>query len=213
MVTDYKFTIYLKDREINARAFTLEEYMSLISAKQAGTSREEIRKVVENCTGIDILDDVPKAVAEYIVFLLWVNSLGKVNYEDVYVCSCGNEIHTPMNFNHIQIDREIEHTETVGGIKLHFKPALIFSETDKIHTFLDRMDYLIVDGEQVFVDSLSDEEVDDLQSVITYELVEKVCDKIMSPTIHLGIPIRCDKCNKYHVEELNSLKDFMRIVK
>lgn len=213
MKNEYNFTIDIQGKEIAARAFTLKEYLGLIAAKQAGKFREEITTVVKECTGLDINKDLPKAQAEYVVFMLMVTSIGEINHDDEYVCSCGNEIYTPINFNHIQIDKPVEHNEVINGLTLHFKPAKIFGDSDKIHTFLDRLDYLIVDGEQIFSDSLSDEEVGDLQTLITYDLVEKVCDIILKPTIHMGVPIKCDKCGSYHVEEFNSLNDFMGLVK
>ena len=153
-----------------------------------------------------------KSDAEYFIFMLWVNSIGEVNHEAEYKCrNCNELMSIPINFNHIQRDKEVDYKKIIGDLTLHFKPAKVFGDDDEVFTFLECLDYIIYKGEQIFSDDLSDEESKDLQSIITYDIIDEVCEKILKPTIHLGVPVKCSKCGAYHVEEINTLDEFMRI--
>lgn len=210
---DYNFTISLGKREIEAKAFTLNDYLGLVVARKTGMFKEFMYEVFKECTGLDMFKDLSKPEAEYVMFLLWANSLGEVNHEAEYVCECGEEFSVPMNFNHIQIDKPIGHREIINNLTINFKPVTIFCDTDKIKTFLECMDYLILDDNQIFIKDLNEEEMGDLQSIITMPMVDKVCEELLKPTIHMGVPVKCPSCGKYHVHEFNSLGDFMEILK
>lgn len=214
MLHEYKFDISLNNKDISSRAFNLEEYLRLVTARSTGYSKDsnkELRDIVYACSGIDVYD-LPKSDAEYLIFMIWVNSVGEVNHEAEYRCSCGQEMSLPMNFNHIQRDKERDYKKVIGNLTLHFKPPKVFGDDDEVFTFLDCLDYIIFDGEQIFSSDLSEEETKDLQSIITYDIIDEVCDYLLEPTIHLGIPVKCPKCGAYHVEEINTLDEFMRVI-
>lgn len=208
----YTFTLDIPSiGTINARAFTLKEYFELGVAKIEGRFKDEVQNVVYKCTGQDIYS-LDKPEAEYIVAMLWMHSLGEINHESEYQCECGNEFTIPITFNQIQIDPTKELLKGMKGFSLIFNPAKIYGDSDKVMTFLNSMSYIIIDNEQVAIEDLSEQELSDLQSFITYEDVINITDELLEPTIRLGIPVKCEKCGSYHVHEFNGLTDFMEII-
>ena len=207
----YKFTIRLNDKDVEAEAFTLNDYLELTLSKENGTFKEKIQDVVKRCTGLNIFE-MKKPEAEYVIMILWLNSLGEVNHEAEYVCECGNEFSIPINFNNVQIDKNNDEFLTYQTLKIHFNSAKVFDDSDDVMAFLKCMDYIILDDNQINISDLSDKEIDDLISIIKYDDMIDIINKLLQPTIRLGIPVKCDVCGKYHVEEFIGLNKFLKLV-
>lgn len=207
-MTTYNFDLTINGKNISCRAFTLEEYLNLIKAKADKVLDKTIKQLIKDCTNAKGLN---KQESELLLVNLWAHSLGEVNHTATWVCECGNEIDVPINTNRIQIVGSSDLLYSLGELRIQFKYPELFDDNDIALMIAKSIDYIIVNGEQIFVDDLSDQEIDDLYSAITTEDVLKIKDMLLKPQIQLAVPISC-KCGKNHVHQITGLKEFFKVI-
>lgn len=209
MTIEYNFETTINGKLIQCRAFTLEEYLSLVRAKANKTLTTEVLKVIKSCTDAK---DLNKQESELLIIRLWAHSIGEVNHTATYVCSCGHEIQTPLNTTHAQIPPPGDLLYHLNGFKIKFKYPKLFDDSDISLMIASCIEYLVVGGEQIFFDDLSDVEIQDLYSAITTEDISKIKDLLLAPKVELAVPIKCEKCGENHVQKITGLKEFFRIL-
>lgn len=211
MSFEYKFTIELdSNRFIEAKAFSLSDYLDIISAKESDTYTDVVVKVIDKCINEDIFS-FPKREAEFILLQLWAASVGKINYEAEYTC-CGSLFYVPMNMSRVQIDKQRKVKKTFGDFIIQFKEPKLFDDSDYIETFMESIEYIIVGENQFNVDELSEEDYQAFIGTITADDVDESVNEILMPTIRMGIPVKCPICGSYHVEELIGLHDLLGVL-
>lgn len=206
---EYKFETKLGSKIINCRAFTLSDYRDLIEAKQNGTIQEVVERILGECTDAR---DLTKQQAEFVLVNLWAQSLGEVNHQNAWVCSCGHEIPTAINFTQIQMDATEELWYDLTAFKIKLRYPRLFEDKNIAQMIASCIEYIFVDGEAISVDELNDNEIDDLYSAITEDDIKKISKLLLEPTIYTAIPIECDKCGESHVHVIRGLKEFFRLI-
>lgn len=208
MTIEYNFETKINGKVIHCRAFTLGEYLDLIKAKAAGNIKPVVQKILNDCTDAKGL---LKHESELLLIRLWAQSLGEVSHTATYVCDCGNEIPTPINLTYAGIVGTGELLYQLSGFKVKFKYPKMFDDENIGLMIASCIEYIIVNGEQIFVDDLNETEIQDLYSAITTEDVKNITDMLLEPTIQLAVPIACS-CGKNHVQTITGLKEFFRII-
>ncbi|AHY25172.1 baseplate hub [Pectobacterium bacteriophage PM2] len=209
MNNQYKFAVFINNKEIECRAFTLREYKNLLIAKSEGRLEDAIKKLFKDCTNAK---DLPKHEAELLLVKLWAHSLGEVNVERIWGCDCGKEIIVPINLIRAGIDSTDDLLYVFKDFKIQFKYPGIFEDKNKAVMVASCIEYIITNsGEQLKVDDLSDVELDDLYSAITNVDIDQISDMLTKPKIQLAIPIKCE-CGKDHIHVVSGLKEFFKLL-
>ena len=206
---EYKFTVQVSDKVINCRAFTLREYKGLIKAKLEGTVDVVILDLVKNCTDAVGLN---KQESELLIIKLWAHSLGEVNHEHTWVCSCGREQEVPLNFTHAQINAPSEAlVYEFENFKVKFKYPELFDDSNSALMIAKCIACIEVEGSVIKVDDLSDEELDDLYAAISSESLKEISAMLLAPEVVLAVPISCE-CGESHVHVIKGLKEFFKLL-
>lgn len=206
---DYKFDVKIGSKVVNCRAFTLEEYLGLISAKKDGTLEETINNLILKCSNAKNLN---KQESELLIVNLWAHSMGKVNQENTWRCSCGHETQTYINLLYTQIDDPDDLWLTIRGIKIKFRYPRIFEDKNTAHMIVSCIESVFVNGENIPVDDLTEEEINDLYAFITEEDIITIKDLLLKPTVQLSVPIKCESCGASHVHTIRGLKEFFKLM-
>lgn len=209
MTNDYKFTARILNKNIECRAFTLREYKDLLKAKLDGRMEDEILKLFNKCTNAERLT---KQEGELLLVNLWAQSMGEVNMERTWQCSCGKEIQVPINLTHASIDSNDELLYSFPGFKIKFKYPGLFEDKNTAQMVAECIDYIITEtDEQIKVEDLTDHELEDLYSVITTEDITNIAEMLVKPQLQLAIPISCE-CGENHVHVIKGLKEFFKML-
>lgn len=204
----YNFDLYIGEKVIPCRAFTLREYKQILESKYNGTLKEKILEVINNCCDCSGLN---KQEMELLIVKLWANSMGEVNIEADWPCDCGKPVRVSLNMNHTQITDHEDIYYDFGQFKIKFKYPEIFCNENKAVVISSCIDYIIVGNENLKIDDLTSNEIDDLYNNITLEDVEKIYSALMGPTIYLATPINCE-CGKTHIHTIKGLKEFFKLL-
>jgi hypothetical protein len=70
--------------------------------------------------------------------------------------------------NRIQIVGSSDLLYSLDGLRIQFKYPELFDDTNVALMIAKSIDYIIVNGEQIFVDDLSDQEIDDLTAFLAW---------------------------------------------
>ncbi|QQG32140.1 baseplate hub subunit [Citrobacter phage CkP1] len=206
---EYKFEAHIGSKTVQCRAFTLEEYKDLIKAKADGAIKTQVLKLIKDCTNAK---DLNKQESESLVVQLWANSLGEVNHQNTWVCSCGHEIVTPINFTFVQIDDPEDLWYSLAGFKIKLKYPKLFDDENIIQMIAESIESIYVNGETISVEELNDHEINDLHSAITEDDIIHIKEILLKPTVSLAVPIKCDKCGEQHIHVIKGLKEFFKLI-
>lgn len=206
---EYKFDIKIGSELVHCRAFTLKEYLELITAKQKGDIEPVVKRLIKECTTAKNLN---RQEAELLLVQLWAQSLGEVNHENIWKCSCDNEIATHINLLHTQIDDPEDLWYTLSGIKVKFRYPELFADKSIAQMIAACIESVFVNGENIPVDELSAEEIDDLYSYITEKDIVAIKELLLRPTVYLAVPIKCPECGKTHAHVIRGLKEFFELL-
>lgn len=207
MQYEYKFEVNVAGKNIECRAFTLEEYKQLIEAKMNGTTESTVNELIKNCTSATGLN---KQESELLLVKLWAHSVGEVNHENIWICPEGHETLTSINFTSAQIDDPEELWYSLANFKIKFKYPKIFEDKHIGMMIVKCIEYIYVNGETISINDLNDRELDDLYSAISQEDIAKIRDMLLKPTVQLAVPVKCSKCGATHVEVIKGLREFFR---
>jgi hypothetical protein len=206
---NYTFEVIIKNQKINCRAFTLREYKDLLQAKLQGTLEDFIPSLIETCTDAKNLN---KQASELLLINLWAHSLGEVNIEREWVCSCGREQTIPMTLTRAQLSKEPEVIKDFGTFKVVFRYPSLFEDKNNAMMVAGCIDYILTTtGEKLTLEDLSDTEIDDLYSVITAEDILSISSALTEPKPFLAIPISCE-CGDNSVHIIKGLKEFFKVM-
>ena len=213
MNLDYEFEIDVDKSIVKARAFTLGEYLDIIGKKESDDYTDTVISVLDNCLlGSTSILGYPKREAEYILLQIWAHSIGKINFDAEYTC-CGKIFNVPMNMSRAIIDKPDYVKKKFDGFTIQFREPKIFDDADYIETFMDCIDYIIIDDNQFTVDELAEEDYQVIIDTITTRDVDELVERILKPTIRMGVPVKCPHCGNYKVEELVGLHDLLGVLK
>ena len=204
----YKFETRINGKNIQCRAFTLEEYANLIAAKKNGTIDECVKALLRECANASGLN---KQESELLIVILWAHSIGEVNHEVTWNCTCGRKIPVPLNYTHAQIDPPEDLWYDLKGFKIKFKYPNLFDDSDIPMMISKCIDYIVVGNEQIYFNDLNDAEIDDLYSAITTEDVVNIKNMLLKPQVQLAVPITCE-CGISHIHVIKGLKEFFKIM-
>lgn len=204
----YLFTVRVGSKDINCRAFTLREYKDLLEAHLNDELERVVLDILDNCSDAK---DLSKHEAELLLIKIWAHSLGEVNHEHDYTCSCGKTFKVPMNFMHAAVTGESDLIYPLANFKLKLKYPKIFEDKNTAQMVACCIDYIIVDGTQIKVEDLSEVEINDLYSAITVEDITKIAALLLKPTIEMGIPISCE-CGESSVHVIRGFKEFFKLL-
>lgn len=205
-----KFETRINGKHIQCRAFKLKEYLDLIAAKAKNNGEVAIviKDIIKNCTDAVGLN---RQESELLIIKLWAHSIGEVNHEGSWHCTCGREIPVPINFTFAQIDAPEELWYSLPGFKIKFKYPELFDDANKAMMIAKCIDYILVNNEQIYFSDLTDNEIDDLYSAITTDDVIKISEMLLKPTVQLSVPISCE-CGESHIHTIKGLKEFFKIM-
>lgn len=206
---EYKFNVNVAGKTINCRAFTLREYKDLLKAKLDNDIANCIVQLINKCTDAKNLN---KQESELLIIKLWAHSLGEVNHEHTYVCSCGKEQQVALNFNHVQIDTPDE--EMIWdflNFKVKFKYPEIFDDSNIASMVAKCIEFIDVDGSIIQIDDLSDVELEDLYGAISSESLKNISAMLLKPKVVLAVPISCE-CGESTVHVIKGLKEFFKLL-
>ncbi|ENP1743039.1 gp26 family baseplate hub assembly chaperone [Salmonella enterica] len=206
---EYKFDVRVGSKIINCRAFTLKEYLELITAKNNGSVEVIVKKLIKDCTNAK---DLNRQESELLLIHLWAHSLGEVNHENSWKCTCGTEIPTHINLLHTQIDAPEDLWYTLGDIKIKFRYPKIFDDKNIAHMIVSCIETIHANGESIPVEDLNEKELEDLYSIITESDIVAIKDMLLKPTIYLAVPIKCPECGKTHAHVIRGLKEFFELL-
>ena len=204
----YTFETRISGQHIRCRAFTLEEYIGLIAAKSNGTLSSAINELIKNCTNAVGLN---KQESELLVVKLWAHSIGEVNHEGSWNCTCGRQIPVPLNYTHATIDAPEDLWYDLDAVRIKFKYPKLFDDSNIAKMISSCIEYVVVNGEQIYPNDLSEQEIEDLYSLITIEDITKIKDMLLKPTVQLSVPITCE-CGISHIHTIKGLKEFFEIM-
>ncbi|ARW57615.1 baseplate hub subunit [Serratia phage X20] len=206
---EYKFTVHVSDKVVNCRAFTLREYKNLMEAKLKGTIDQAIKDLIKKCTDAQGLN---RQESELLLIKLWAYSLGEVNHEHTWVCSCGREQEVPLNFTHAQIDEpSAPLVWEFENFKVKFKYPELFDDSNIAMLVAKCIEFIDVDGSLIKVDDLSDAELDDLYSAISSEALKDIAAMLLKPKVVLAVPISCE-CGESNIHVIEGLKEFFKLL-
>lgn len=208
---EYKFDVKVGSKIINCRAFTLKEYLELITAKKNGSVEEIVKKLIKDCTNAKA-KDLNRQESELLLIHLWAHSLGEVNHENSWKCTCGTEIPTHINLLHTQIDAPEDLWYTLGDIKIKFHYPKIFDDKNIAHMIVSCIETIHANGESIPVEDLNEKELEDLYSIITESDIVAIKDMLLKPTVYLAVPIKCPECGKTHAHVIRGLKEFFELL-
>ncbi|WWE96726.1 hypothetical protein LHLCCAPJ_00052 [Escherichia phage ECp13] len=208
---EYKFDVRVGSKIINCRAFTLKEYLELITAKKNGSVEEIVKKLIKDCTNAKA-KDLNRQESELLLIHLWAHSLGEVNHENSWKCTCGTEIPTHINLLHTQIDAPEDLWYTLGDIKIKFHYPKIFDDKNIAHMIVSCIETIHANGESIPVEDLNEKELEDLYSIITESDIVAIKDMLLKPTVYLAVPIKCPECGKTHAHVIRGLKEFFELL-
>lgn len=205
----YKFEVQIGEKTINCRAFTLREYKDILKTKTAGTLEPFIITLLNKCTDARGLS---KHEAELLLIHVWAHSLGVINQEQTWTCSCGTEQQIPVNLTHIRYDDTQELLRDFGAFKLKFRYPRLFEDKNKGMMVASCIESIITPaGEMLKVDDLNETEIDDLYAAITVDDIESISEMLLAPTVQLAIPISCG-CGESSVHVVKGLKEFFKFL-
>lgn len=209
MSFDYKLKVDVKGKEISCRAFTLREYKDLLKAKLEKTLDQTILDLLKKCTDAHGLN---KQESELLLVKLWAASLGEVNQEQTWVCECGKEVQVNINFNHAQIENEVDVLEwTFTNFKVRFKYPELFDDSNIPLMISKSIEFIDVNGESIKLDDLSSSELDDLYTAISGDDIKGIAEMLLKPKVILAVPISCE-CGKQEVHVIRGLKEFFKLI-
>lgn len=208
---EYKFDVRVGSKIINCRAFTLKEYLELITAKKNGSVEEIVKKLIKDCTNAKA-KDLNRQESELLLIHLWAHSLGEVNHENSWKCTCGTEIPTHINLLHTQVDAPEDLWYTLGNIKIKFHYPKIFDDKNIAHMIVSCIETIHANGESIPVEDLNEKELEDLYSIITESDIVAIKDMLLKPTVYLAVPIKCPECGKTHAHVIRGLKEFFELL-
>ena len=207
MIT-YKFETRISGQHIQCRAFTLEEYSNLMAAKKDGTIKDYIPTLIKECTNAIGLN---RQESELLIVKLWAHSIGEVNHEVTWNCTCGRQIPVPLNYTHATIDAPEDLWYNLAGFKVKFKYPELFDDSDIPLMIAKCIDYIVVGSEQIYFADLNDAEVEDLYAAITTDDVKAISEMLLKPQVQLAVPITCE-CGISHIHVIKGLKEFFKIM-
>lgn len=207
MKYEYKFDVSISGKEIQCRAFTLEEYKGLIDAKINGTVENAINELIKNCT---TARDLNRQESELLLVKLWSHSVGEVNHENTWTCPEGHETLTSINFTSAQVDDPEDLWYPLANFRLKLRYPKLYEDKNIALMIASCIEYIYVNGETISVEDLNDKEIDDLYSAITTDDMQRMQDMLLKPTVHLAVPVKCKVCGATHVEVIKGLKEFFR---
>lgn len=205
----YTFTVRLGDKEVNCRAFTLKEYLGLIGARATGTIESTVNNIITNCSNAK---NLTKQEAELLLVNLWAHSLGEVNQEHTWNCSCGHSFQVYMNLLHTQLDEQADPWYSFSGIKIKFRQPKLFDDKNIALMIASCIEAVFVNGESIPVEDLTEAEINDLYGLITEDDMINIKNLLVSPSIYLATPIKCPKCGTSHVHTIRGLKEFFELL-
>lgn len=208
---EYKFDVRVGSKIINCRAFTLKEYLELITAKKNGSVEEIVKKLIKDCTNAKA-KDLNRQESELLLIHLWAHSLGEVNHENSWKCTCGTEIPTHINLLHTQVDAPEDLWYTLGNIKIKFHYPKIFDDKNIACMIVSCIETIHANGESIPVEDLNEKELEDLYSIITESDIVAIKDMLLKPTVYLAVPIKCPECGKTHAHVIRGLKEFFELL-
>lgn len=206
---EYNFSAKIGDKTISCRAFTLEEYLNLITAKNNGKLKGAVQELIKNCTSAK---DLNKQEAELLLVHLWSQSLGEVNHENTWKCTCGHESKVYINLLHTRIDDSDDLWYTLGDIKLKLRYPELFDDENVAEMIVKCMESVYSNGENININDLNEREINDLYAYITEQDVVNIKELLLKPTVNLSLPVKCEACGENHIHTLRGLKDFFEIM-
>lgn len=205
---NYTFDVALKDKTVKCRAFTLEEYRDLLKAKADGNVKDVVLDLIKKCSNAKGLT---KVEAEVVLIKLWAYSLGDVNFTSIHECACGNKIDVPISIDVIQYPEQEDVWHDFGQFKIKFKQPKLFDNENVINMVFSCIDFLLINGEEVKIEDLTNEEIQDLYNFITIEMIAEISAKLTKAEAYIALPIAC-KCGENSVKLISGLKSFMEIL-
>jgi hypothetical protein len=209
MKYEYTFEARIGSKTVQCRAFTLKEYKDLIEAKMRGEVKDTVLELIKNCTNAK---DLNRQESELLLVQLWSHSLGEVNHQNTWVCSCGHEILTSINFTFTQIDEPEDLWYPLAGFRIKLRYPKLFEDENIAQMIASCIEHIHVNGEMISVDDLNDREIDDLYSAITEDDIIRIKELLLKPTVQLAVPIKCEKCGEQHVHVIKGLKEFFKLI-
>ncbi|AWD90350.1 baseplate hub [Erwinia phage Cronus] len=206
---DYKFEIIVAGKTVSCRAFSLREYINLMKAKKDGTILQYVKELILKCTDAK---DLNRQESEYLITQLWAHSLGEVNTQSTWECSCGHQMEVPLNLSQVQIDSLEPPVYNFGDFKIQFKYPKLFDDQNHARMIASCIDFIITGNERLSVDDLSAEELNQLYDAITIDDIKVITEQLLKPTVYLAVPIHCEKCGEKHVHIVKGLKEFFRLL-
>lgn len=201
-----KFEITCAEHKFDCTPFTLDEYQGLIEAKLNGTMSDSLKALLDRHVAPGL--NLPKHQMEGIMLKLWANSLGDINQEKDYICDCGKEHKVFLNYNYIDIPKETGFEYNLGGIKLKLRYPKLFEDKNHINMVVSCITHVITESQVIPIAELSEQEIEDLYSTITKEVIEDLVKELLRPTISLGVPLDCE-CPAYIIK---GLPEFLSLV-
>ncbi|MFP9219893.1 gp26 family baseplate hub assembly chaperone, partial [Enterococcus faecalis] len=168
-----------------------------------------VKKLIKDCTNAK---DLNRQESELLLIHLWAHSLGEVNHENSWKCTCGTEIPTHINLLHTQIDAPEDLWYTLGDIKIKFRYPKIFDDKNIAHMIVSCIETIHANGESIPVEDLNEKELEDLYSIITESDIVAIKDMLLKPTVYLAVPIKCPECGKTHAHVIRGLKEFFELL-
>ncbi|ANA49532.1 baseplate hub [Salmonella phage vB_SnwM_CGG4-1] len=206
---DYNFEVLIGEKTIECRAFTLEEYKNLIVSKQQGSIKQSVLDLIKNCTNAKNLN---KQESELLLVNLWSHSLGEVNHQNTWVCSCGHETQVPINFTFAQIDEPEELWYNLRHFKIKLRYPNLFEDENIASMISSCIQTIHVNGETIGIEDLNNKEIEDLYSAITEDDIINIKNLLLKPTVQLAVPVKCSECGENHVHIIKGLKEFFKLI-
>lgn len=206
---EYKFDVKIGSKVVNCKAFTLEQYRDLVTAKLNGNIESQVKALIAECSNAKGLN---RQETELLLVQLWAHSLGEVNHQNSWKCSCDNEIPVHINLLHTQIDDPEDLWYNLGNLRIKLRYPDIFEDKNVAQMIATSIESVFVNGENIAIEDLTEQEINDLYSIISEDDIIAIKELILKPTVYLAVPIKCDKCGASHVHVLRGLKDFFKLM-
>lgn len=202
------FEITCLNDTYKCRYFTLDEYEKIILAKIENNLQEAIKNILHSCVE-GYSDTLSKTESELLLIKLWAHSLGEVNQEKEYICECGKTHNVCINYNYITIPELSGFLYNTSNVKLKMRYPRLFEDTDRVEMVVSCIEGLILeDGQEIKIEDLSENELDDLYSILSKEVIDILKEELLKPEVVLGIPIDCE-CSPI---KISGLAEFLKVI-
>lgn len=179
-----KIELTIGSEKYTVDAIEVGEYLEILNSVKNENVSSVVRQLMYDKFGMNF----PKHIAELLFIKLWSYSTGNVCIEEDYTLETGEVVKVPINMNFVTLSESKSEDDLIfdiSGNLIKFRYPKLFEDNDYVEMVLNCIESVSVNDAIIKVDELTEQEMNELVSMIDENIFNDICNMLLEPKIYL----------------------------